>query len=141
MIFTIGDVITSLGSWQVLNAQVNKGCSLHCRTPEVCAHASRSLGARIQATSFLCVYRSLPWCMHSSHSICVRIQVTRLVHAFRSFSWCTHSVPFLGAHIKVTLLVHAFRSLFWCMHSSGVTLHVGAPPHRQRPPFWRPSPT
>ena len=24
---------------------------------------------------------------------------------------------------------------------SGVTLHVGAPPHRQRPPFWRPSPT
>ena len=24
---------------------------------------------------------------------------------------------------------------------SGVTLHVGAPPYRQRPPFWRPSST
>ena len=42
---------------------------------------------------------------------------------------------------KVTTTLQHNRSKTIVIWSSGVTLHVGAPPHRQRPPFWRPIPT
>ena len=43
--------------------------------------------------------------------------------------------------IRIRYTVNVQNSKVIRESTSGVTLHVGAPPHRQRPPFWRPSPT
>ena len=46
--------------------------------------------------------------------------------------------------IKIVQISHISKGIiehYSYIRCSGVTLHVGSPPHRQRPLFWRPSPT
>ena len=58
-----------------------------------------------------------------------------------SSSWTTYS-PKRRQHLHTSLPTSSTKFLVMTvLPPSGVTLHVGAPPHRQRPPFWRPSPT